>query len=143
MRGRRVALLGLTFKPDTDDLRDAPALTIASELIEAGRVGRRLRPDADRARALGRSGAGLEVVERGRRRARAAPTSPILVTEWPEFVDIDWAAAGADDEAAASSIDGRNVLTGEQLAAAGFTYTSFGRGTLMPGAKSRTALVAS
>ena len=55
----------------------------------------------------------------------------MLVTEWPEFVDMDWAGA-----AAAMSrrilIDGRNVLNGDELAAAGFTYSSFGRGTVAP-----------
>ena len=75
VRGRRIALLGLTFKPDTDDLRDAPALTIASELHRGRRHGRRVRPDADRARALGDSGprargraAAADAVTRRRRR---------------------------------------------------------------------------
>jgi UDPglucose 6-dehydrogenase len=55
----------------------------------------------------------------------------ILVTEWPEFLDIDWDAAGSMMKRRVV-IDGRNVLSGEQLAASGFSYASFGRGSLLP-----------
>jgi UDPglucose 6-dehydrogenase len=58
----------------------------------------------------------------------------VLVTEWPEFSELDWDAAGAAMRRRVV-IDGRNVLPGERLAAAGFAYASFGRGTLLPDAE--------
>jgi UDPglucose 6-dehydrogenase len=130
VRGRRVALLGLTFKPDTDDLRDAPALTIASEFIEQGATVIAYDPMPTARERSASLVPGLEVVAAAADALRDADLA-VLVTEWPEFVDMDWAAA-----AAAMSrrilIDGRNVLNGDELAAAGFTYSSFGRGTVAP-----------
>jgi UDPglucose 6-dehydrogenase len=130
VRGRRIALLGLTFKPDTDDLRDAPALTIAAQLIEQGAsvVAYDPMPTArERSTTLV---PGLEV-ELAASDAIAGADAAILVTEWPEFVDLDWTAVGATMRRRVL-IDGRNVLSGERLAAAGFAYSSFGRGTILP-----------
>ena len=73
---------------------------------------------------------GLEVVNAAADAIRDADIA-ILVTEWPEFVDFDWAIA-APTMRRRVLIDGRNVLNGEELAAFGFTYTSFGRGTVVP-----------
>jgi UDPglucose 6-dehydrogenase len=130
VRARRVALLGLTFKPDTDDLRDAPALTIAGELIEAGAsvVAYDPMPSA-RERSMDLV-PGLEIAPAAADALRGADIA-ILVTEWPEFVDLDWAMAG-ETMNRRILIDGRNVLTGVQMAAHGFTYSSFGRGTIGP-----------
>jgi UDPglucose 6-dehydrogenase len=130
VRGRRVALLGLTFKPDTDDLRDAPAITIAQAFIDGGAsvVAYDPMPTArERSPSLV---PGLEVVETASDAIRGADIA-VLVTEWPEFVDLDWAAAGASMRRRIV-VDGRNVLSGEKLAASGFAYSSFGRGTLLP-----------
>ena len=117
VRGRRVALLGLTFKPDTDDLRDAPALTIASELIEQAPRSSpmtRCRPRASARRASCRGSRSCTAAADALRGADAA----VLVTEWPEFVDLDWAVAGMT-MSRRIVIDGRNVLTGERLPAPG------------------------
>jgi UDPglucose 6-dehydrogenase len=141
VRGRRIALLGLTFKPDTDDLRDAPALTIAAELIEQGAsvVAYDPMPTArDRSATLV---PGLEVVHAAGD-AIADADAAILVTEWPEFVELDWAAAGSTMSRRVL-IDGRNVLSGEGLAAAGFAYSSFGRGTIVPEGATHGALAGS
>jgi UDPglucose 6-dehydrogenase len=141
VRGRRVALLGLTFKPDTDDLRDAPALTIASELLQGGAsvVAYDPMPTArDRSADLV---PGLEVVHAAADALRDADAA-VLVTEWPEFVDLDWSVAGPTMRRRIV-IDGRNVLSGEQLAAEGFTYASFGRGTTMPQSMPEGAVEAS
>jgi UDPglucose 6-dehydrogenase len=130
VRERRVALLGLTFKPDTDDLRDAPALTIAEAFIEGGAtvVAYDPMPTArDRATTMV---AGLQVVESTDAALRDADIA-VLVTEWPEIVDIDWQAAGATMRQRIV-IDGRNVLSGAKLAGWGFAYSSFGRGTVLP-----------
>jgi UDPglucose 6-dehydrogenase len=129
VRGRRIALLGLTFKPDTDDLRDAPALTIATQLIEQGAsvVAYDPMPTArERSTTLV---PGLEV-EHAASDAINGADAAVLVTEWPEFVELDWGAAGATMRRRIL-VDGRNVLSGERLAAAGFAYTSFGRGTIV------------
>ena len=130
VRGRRIALLGLTFKPDTDDLRDAPALTIAAELIEQGASVVAYDPMPTARERSATLVPGLEVVHAAGD-AIADADAAILVTEWPEFVELDRAAAGSTMTRRVL-IDGRNVLSGERLAAAGFAYSSFGRGTILP-----------
>ena len=130
VRGRRVALLGLTFKPDTDDLRDAPALTIASEFIEGGATVIAYDPMPTARERSASMVPGLEVAAAAADALRDADIA-VLVTEWPEFVDMDWASA-AMAMRRRILIDGRNVLNGAELAAAGFTYSSFGRGTVAP-----------
>jgi len=130
VRGRRIALLGLTFKPDTDDLRDAPSLTIASRLIELGASVSAYDP-MPRARLQSASLVpGLEVVSSWDEAVRDADAI-VLVTEWREFLDLEWGQV-ATLVKRRIVIDGRNVLPGARLAAAGFVYSSFGRGTLMP-----------
>jgi UDPglucose 6-dehydrogenase len=130
VRGRRVAILGLTFKPDTDDLRDAPALTIASEFIEGGATVIAYDPMPTARERSASLVPGLEVAAAAGDALRDADIA-VLVTEWPEFVDMDWASA-ATAMNRRILIDGRNVLNGEELAAHGFTYSSFGRGTVAP-----------
>ncbi len=141
VRGRRIALLGLTFKPDTDDLRDAPALTIAAELIEQGASVVAYDPMPTARERSATLVPGLEVVHAAGD-AIADADAAILVTEWPEFVELDWAAAGATMSRRVL-IDGRNVLSGERLAAAGFAYSSFGRGTIVPDGATEAALAGS
>ena len=138
VRGRRIALLGLTFKPDTDDLRDAPALTIAAELIEQGAtvVAYDPMPTARERSAALVPGLG---VEHAAADAITGADAAILVTEWPEFVELDWSAVGATMRRRVL-IDGRNVLSGDRLAAAGFAYSSFGRGTYVPEGAAEGAL---
>ena len=138
LRDRRIALMGLTFKPDTDDLRDAPALTIAAELIAAGAsvVAYDPMPTARERAAL--LVPGLEIANGSLDAVRGADAA-VLVTEWPEFVELDWAVAGALMNRRVV-IDGRNVLAGDRMAAAGFLYSSFGRGTIAPDAASEQAL---
>lgn len=140
VRGRRVALLGLTFKPDTDDLRDAPSLTIAAELVENGAsvVAYDPMPTARERSAM--LVPGLEVVH-SVAEAVAGADAVVLVTEWPEFVDLDWGAIGATMRRRIV-IDGRNVLAGDRMAAAGYLYSSFGRGTIMPDAQAEPVAAA-
>jgi len=139
VRGRRVALLGLTFKPDTDDLRDAPSLTIAEAFIEGGAsvVAYDPMPTArERSVTLVPGLGAAETVHDAIEGADIA----VLVTEWPEFLDLDWGDVGARMRRRVV-VDGRNVLSGERLTASGFAYSSFGRGTFLPGeATSETQL---
>jgi UDPglucose 6-dehydrogenase len=130
LRGRRVALLGLTFKPDTDDLRDAPALDIARGLLAAGASVVAFDPMAT---ARQRSAAmidGLDVVDAPLAALDGADIA-VLVTEWRELLELDWGEV-ASRMRQRFVIDGRNVLPGEHLASLGFVYSSFGRGTLDP-----------
>ena len=140
VRGRRIALLGLTFKPDTDDLRDAPALTIASEFIEAGATVVAYDPMPTARERSATLVPGLEIAESTSDAVTGADAT-VLVTEWPEFVDLDWASAGALMNRRIV-IDGRNVLAGDRMAAAGFLYSSFGRGTIAPDAAADFATAA-
>ena len=122
---RRVALLGLAFKPDTDDLRDAPSLTIARLLIEAGAdvVAYDPMPAA-------RSGAaervpGLTVVE-SVGQAVADADAVGIVTEWREFIDADWVAIGLT-MGGRVLVDGRNALDAGTMRSLGFVYEGYGR----------------
>jgi UDPglucose 6-dehydrogenase len=125
LAGRRVALLGLAFKPDTDDMRDAASLVLAARLEGEGAEVVAYDPVAGaRARAL------LPTVEQ-RDSALAAlegADAAVLVTEWPEFAELDWAEA-AGRMANPLLIDGRNFLDSRKLASAGFEYEGIGRAT--------------
>ncbi len=128
--GRRIALLGLTFKPGTDDLREAPALTVAQLLIERGATVVAYDPmEKARIRAA-REVDGLLTVGSAFE-ALADADAAALVTEWAEFAGLDWDAA-AQSMRQALIVDGRNALTPDVLARAGFTYVAFGRGRMDP-----------
>jgi UDPglucose 6-dehydrogenase len=124
LAGRKIALLGLAFKPDTDDMREASSLVLASRLKGEGASVRAYDPIAEEpAREL------LPDVEF---RASAADAlegadAAVLVTEWPEFADIDWAAA-RDTMATPLVVDGRNFLDPTAVRAAGLVYEGIGRG---------------
>jgi UDPglucose 6-dehydrogenase len=121
--GRRVALLGLAFKPDTDDMREASSLVLAARLQGEGAKVVAYDPvAAEAARDL------LEGVEL-RDSALAAlegADAAVLVTEWGEFAELDWAEA-AGRMAQPLLIDGRNFLDAKRLIAAGFEYEGIGR----------------
>jgi UDPglucose 6-dehydrogenase len=122
---RRIAMLGLAFKPETDDLRESPALAIAEMLLEAGAtvVAYDPMPDArERARSLV---PGLEIAPTA---IAAIGGSDVvaLVTEWREFLDLDWRAAG-ELMSYPRVLDGRNVLDGAMLFHAGFLYSGVAR----------------
>jgi UDPglucose 6-dehydrogenase len=121
--GRRVALLGLAFKPETDDMREASSLVLAARLQGEGAEVVAYDPvAADAARQL------LDSVElRGSAmEALDAADAAVLVTEWPEFAKLDWAAAAAR-MARPLLVDGRNFLDPQRLLAAGFEYEGIGR----------------
>jgi hypothetical protein len=123
--GKRVALLGLAFKPDTDDMREASSLVLAARLQGEGATVAAYDPvAADAARDL------LDGVEL-RDSALAAldgADAAVLVTEWPEFAELDWADAAAR-MANPLLIDGRNFLDPKTLRSAGFEYEGIGRAT--------------
>jgi UDPglucose 6-dehydrogenase len=128
--GQRVALLGLTFKPHTDDLRAAPSLDIARALIAMGATVVAFDPmEAARRRAESEV-EGLIVVENALSAITDADAIG-LVTEWPEFVSLPWRTV-ARLVARRIVVDGRNALDADALVEAGFVYSSFGRGNRVP-----------
>jgi UDPglucose 6-dehydrogenase len=123
LQGVPVALWGLTFKANTDDLRDSPALVIARRLLEEGAVVRAYDPAAgERAASLV---PGLEVVEDAYAACEGAAVLAVL-TEWDEFrwVDLDRVAAALSRPAV---VDARNLLDPVALRRRGFTYEGVGR----------------
>lgn len=123
LSGKRIALLGLSFKPGTDDMREASSIFLAHRLEEAGAEVTGYDPVAAQTAAevlpdVALADSALAAVDQ----ADAA----VVVTEWPEFADLDWSAA-----ALAMSgnlvIDGRNCLPADALLAAGLVIESIGR----------------
>lgn len=125
LRGLRIALLGLTFKPDTDDLRDAPSLEIARLLIDARAEVVAYDPMSRARRVAAELVPELVTVDSPAAALRGADVAG-LVTEWPEFSVLDWAGL-APLMKSARIVDGRNALDASALRAAGFTYLDFGR----------------
>jgi len=122
--GRTVALLGIAFKPDTDDIRDATSLVLAGRLQGEGAHVRAYDPvAAERARAVL---VNAELCDSALEALDGADAA-VLVTEWPEFGELDWAGEVKARMANPLVVDGRNFLDREALRAAGFTYEGIGR----------------
>jgi UDPglucose 6-dehydrogenase len=121
--GKRVALLGLAFKPDTDDMREASSLVLAARLQGEGAEVVAYDPVAAE-RAAGMLGS-VEMANSAMEALEGADAA-VLVTEWREFADLDWAAAAAR-MTRPLVVDGRNFLDPEALASAGFEYEGIGR----------------
>jgi UDPglucose 6-dehydrogenase len=122
--GKEIALLGLAFKPNTDDIREATALVLAARLQSEGAHVRVYDPVAmDRASEL-LGGAKLcdSALD-----ALDGADGAVLVTEWPEFAQIDWTGEAKERMANPLVVDGRNFLDRDALVAAGFTYEGVGR----------------
>ena len=121
--GKRIALLGLAFKPDTDDMREATSLVLSARLQGEGANVVAYDPVAERsASGLLPSVALAESAADALHGAHAA----VLVTEWPEFAELDWAGLRERMETPLI-VDGRNFLDAESLRATGFTYEGIGR----------------
>jgi len=120
LRGRRIALLGLAFKPNTDDTREAPAFVLAGRLIAEGADVVAWDPVAHADDLYGVQQ--VETVDDAVRGADAV----VLVTEWPQLRDVDWPAVAAAMRQPVL-IDGRNMLDPDTMRAAGFTYDAIGR----------------
>jgi UDPglucose 6-dehydrogenase len=121
LRGKTIALLGLAFKPNTDDLREAPSLVLASRLLAEGADVRAWDPVADASRLLQGVTICDTVVD-----AVTGADAAVIVTEWEELRTL------ASDEVRAAMrkpviVDGRNLLDPEAARAAGFTYEGIGR----------------
>ncbi len=125
IKGKTIGLLGLAFKPETDDLRDAPALMIASELLEMGARVKAYDPIA--MEVCRQQYPQLKLEYAGNAIELAADCDAVvIVTEWEEFRNLD-AHKLAEVMRAKVLIDGRNLLDREALLRAGFTYRGIGR----------------
>ena len=121
--GREITLLGLAFKPNTDDMREASALVLAARLQAEGATVRAFDPVAgEQARPL------LHGVELHNSAVAAIQGADalVLVTEWPEFAKLDWSEV-AGLMRGSTVIDGRNALDPETVTAAGLVYEGIGR----------------
>ncbi len=127
LKGSTVALLGLAFKANTDDLRDAPSLQIAEKLIQMGARVRAYDPIA--MNACREQHPELRILYcNDAQSAVEHADALVLVTEWPEFGDLDLAdLAGRMNRAIL--VDGRNFFSPAKARAAGFDYSGIGRAT--------------
>lgn len=124
LKGKTVGLLGLTFKPDTDDMRDAPALTLIEEL---NRLGTKVKAYDPLVSQTGmRHGLTGVFVETDPERLADGCDALVLVTDWTQFRTLDYAKM-AKLMNSAVMIDGRNYLDRKALQAAGFRYVGIGR----------------
>jgi UDPglucose 6-dehydrogenase len=123
LRGKNIALLGLAFKPGTDDMREAPSLVLASRLLAEGADVRTWDPVAS-ARDLLPAARQCETVQE----AVTGVDAVVIVTEWPELVGLA-SAEIRDLMARPLIIDGRNLLDPVAARAAGFAYEGIGRPT--------------
>jgi UDPglucose 6-dehydrogenase len=125
IKGKTIGLLGLAFKPNTDDLRDAPAIEIASELIEMGARVKAYDPIAND--VCRRQYPGLKIEYAADAMSLAKDCDAIvIVTEWEEFLYLDLNQIGEVMNAKAL-IDGRNLLDPQAVEEAGFKYRGIGR----------------
>ena len=121
LEGKRIALLGLAFKPNTDDLREAPSLEIAAALASLGARVAAYDPVA------GRGPVPLEVVS-DPYEALGGAHAAVLVTEWREIRALDLRRAASLMEAPKLFVDGRNAVDPRAARGAGLLYRGFGRG---------------
>jgi len=126
LHGREIAVLGLAFKPETDDIREAPAADIIQLLSKEGAkvrvydcaampaASRTLPPSIIFARAAEEAISGAEAV--------------VLCTEWEEFLQLDWKNMRSSMRPPYLVVDGRNALPADSLGKAGYRYVGIGRG---------------
>jgi len=121
LKGKKVCLLGFSFKPNTDDLRDAPSIDISKVLIRRGALVRAHDPVALENARRQYKDLGVVFCDTEAEALKGAEAI-ILVTEWPQYRDLDWSAVPA-----VPIVDGRNFLDREALEQLGFSVIGIGR----------------
>ncbi len=138
LKGRTIGVLGLAFKPDTDDLRDAPSLHLIERLLQLGARVNAYDPIAKEACRQQNPGLKIKYCDSALECAREADAL-VVVTEWAEFRQLDLKTlAGAMSTAVL--IDGRNIYNPDEAMAAGFDYAGIGRRLRAPAVKRETAV---
>lgn len=134
LTGKKIGVLGLTYKPGTSTVRRSPALKIMRKLDEAGATcaGYDPKASAEELAAEGQSFTRAKSV----RALAAGADALVLVTEWPEFRDLPWAALGRLMNRALI-VDSKNFLDPLRVSGAGFDYQGFGRALAATRAPSR------
>lgn len=125
LKDKRVGVLGLAFKQNTDDVRQSPAIDLCQRLLREGALLRVHDPKAmGKARAILPPGPAVEYVDA----AQEVPTgcdAVVVATEWPEFAALDWQRA-RQGMVAPLVFDGRNILDRERMESWGFIYKGVG-----------------
>ncbi|BAZ67455.1 MAG: UDP-glucose/GDP-mannose dehydrogenase family protein [Pelatocladus maniniholoensis HA4357-MV3] len=124
LKGKTVGLLGLTFKPDTDDMRDAPALNLIEQLNRLGAKVKAYDPIVSQSGL--RDGLSGVLVETDPQRLADGCDALVIVTEWQQFRTLDYAQM-AKLMNHPVMIDGRNFLDPEMMLRSGFQYIGIGR----------------
>ena len=126
VRDKTIAVLGLAFKPNTDDMRDAPSLAIVTALEDAGAIVRGYDPESmEQARPLVPK---LEL-SRSAYACIDGADALVIVTEWNEFRALDMRRVKSLLKSPVV-VDLRNIYRPDEMARHGFTYVSVGRGSL-------------
>ena len=128
IRGKKVALWGLAFKPNTDDVRFAPSIALAKALLAEGAVVTAYDPQA-----MTKAKAVLPdiIYCADAYEAASGADAVLIVTEWDEFRDLDWKRILSLVEQPLL-IDGRNMFNPEEMSERGFRYVSIGRAEALP-----------
>ncbi len=124
LSGREIAILGLAFKPDTDDIREGPALEIVRLLLAEGARVRAYDPMVRKGEALPEGA----VMAPSAQEALAGAQALVLCTEWEEFSRLDWESIRHTMLPPYLVFDGRNALRPEGLRRLGYHYVGVGRG---------------
>lgn len=125
IRGSTIGLLGLSFKPNTDDIRESPAISVIGELLEMGAAVKVYDPVA--MENYKKSFPAHDVFYASSiEEAACHADALVLLTEWEEFLHLPWPALG-ERMRGRVLIDGRNALPEDELKAAGFAYLGMGR----------------
>jgi len=133
LEGKVIGMLGIAFKPNTDDVREAAALDLMEMLVRDGATVRAYDPKAletgSRAWAERVKGGAREAVTfcNDAEETAVGVDALILVTEWAEFAALNWKAMGRQMKQP-YLFDGRNLLNGDSMRKLGFIYTGVGRG---------------
>jgi UDPglucose 6-dehydrogenase len=122
LKGRTIGLLGLAFKPNTDDLREAPAIEIAQKLIDRGVRVKAHDPIAMQRFEKEHGAVGVQMCQDACEVAEGCDAL-VLVTEWNEYRDLEWELV-AKKMRNAFILDGRHALDREKVTRAGLKYAS-------------------
>jgi UDPglucose 6-dehydrogenase len=124
LKGKTIGLLGLTFKPDTDDMRDAPSLMLIEQLNRLGSKVKAYDPIVSQSGM--RHGLSGVIVETDPVHLADGCDALVLVTDWQQFLDLDFAAMAKRMQGPVI-VDGRNFLEPDRMVQYGFQYYGIGR----------------